>query len=169
MTRSDRHPRPALTVDCVVFGVDEEDFVEGLGFCSGFIVAPDVVLTASHCLHGPAYLEVNTDFEVVTDDGVRHRPARLLGFDVQRDYLLLEVPGLERYGVLELSADVRVGEPVYTIGHSNRSAAALIGLLKAHAVRLLVDIRAFPRSRRFPRSNDPPNDRLAESRSGGPA
>lgn len=43
--------------------------------------------------------------------------------------------------------------PLYTVGHSNRSAATLVGLLKAHAVRLLVDIRAFPRSRRFPQYN----------------
>ncbi|MGE0483146.1 MAG: DUF488 family protein [Gammaproteobacteria bacterium] len=45
------------------------------------------------------------------------------------------------------------GATFLTIGHSNRSAATFVGLLKSHAVRLLVDIRAFPRSRRFPQYN----------------
>ncbi len=39
---------------------------------------------------------------------------------------------------------------IYTIGHSNRSAAALIEALDRHDIRLLLDIRAFPRSRRHP-------------------
>jgi len=39
---------------------------------------------------------------------------------------------------------------VHTIGHSNRSAAALIEALNRHDIRTLLDIRAFPRSRRFP-------------------
>ena len=42
---------------------------------------------------------------------------------------------------------------VYTIGHSNRSATALIELLTAHDIRALLDIRAFPRSRRHPHFN----------------
>lgn len=39
---------------------------------------------------------------------------------------------------------------IYTIGHSNRSAAALVALLRANAVDLVVDVRRFPRSRRHP-------------------
>lgn len=39
---------------------------------------------------------------------------------------------------------------ICTIGHSNRSADALLATLRAHGVVLLVDIRAFPRSRRHP-------------------
>ena len=42
---------------------------------------------------------------------------------------------------------------IHTIGHSSRSAATLIVLLKRHDIRLLVDIRAFPRSRRYPQFN----------------
>lgn len=39
---------------------------------------------------------------------------------------------------------------VYTIGHSTRSLEELIEALKAHEIAVLVDIRAFPMSRRLP-------------------
>ena len=42
---------------------------------------------------------------------------------------------------------------IYTIGHSNRSIEAFIGLLKAFGVRQLADIRNFPGSRKFPQFN----------------
>ena len=42
---------------------------------------------------------------------------------------------------------------VLTIGHSTRSLEALIGLLRAHQVRRLVDVRTIPRSRHNPQFN----------------
>jgi uncharacterized protein (DUF488 family) len=42
---------------------------------------------------------------------------------------------------------------LYTIGHSTRSLDELIETLQAHSVRTLVDIRAFPISRRLPHFN----------------
>jgi uncharacterized protein (DUF488 family) len=42
---------------------------------------------------------------------------------------------------------------LYTIGHSTRTLAELIEVLQAHAIRNLVDIRAFPMSRRLPHFN----------------
>jgi uncharacterized protein (DUF488 family) len=42
---------------------------------------------------------------------------------------------------------------IYTIGHSTRSIEELIATLEAHAIKTLVDIRAFPRSRRWPQFN----------------
>ena len=42
---------------------------------------------------------------------------------------------------------------VFTIGHSTRTLDELVGLLRAHGVRTLVDIRAFPMSRRLPHFN----------------
>lgn len=39
---------------------------------------------------------------------------------------------------------------VYTIGHSTRTLDDLIEALRAHEIRTLVDIRAFPMSRRLP-------------------
>ncbi|MDB5866762.1 MAG: hypothetical protein JWO70_4568 [Betaproteobacteria bacterium] len=40
--------------------------------------------------------------------------------------------------------------PIYTIGHGNRPLAELAELLKLHSVSYLVDVRAFPGSRRHP-------------------
>ncbi len=45
------------------------------------------------------------------------------------------------------------GATVYTIGHSTRSADELVALLSEAGVKLLVDVRAFPSSRRHPQFN----------------
>jgi len=42
---------------------------------------------------------------------------------------------------------------LYTIGHSTRTFEELIDTLRAHQVQTLVDIRAFPMSRRLPQFN----------------
>jgi uncharacterized protein (DUF488 family) len=42
---------------------------------------------------------------------------------------------------------------LYTIGHSTRTLDQLVAALKAHGVGTLVDIRAFPMSRRMPHFN----------------
>ncbi len=49
---------------------------------------------------------------------------------------------------------------VLTIGHSTRDLETFIGLLRAHGVKLLVDVRTVPRSRRNPQFN---RDSLPES------
>ena len=49
---------------------------------------------------------------------------------------------------------------LYTIGHSTRPLEELIEALRAHQIRTLVDIRAFPMSRRLPNFN---RDSLAET------
>jgi uncharacterized protein (DUF488 family) len=48
--------------------------------------------------------------------------------------------------------------PVFTIGHSTRSAAEFISLLQESGVTLLIDVRRFPVSRRYPHFNQ---DQLA--------
>ena len=48
---------------------------------------------------------------------------------------------------------------IYTIGHSTRSLDELIEALQAHGIKTLVDIRAFPVSRRHPQFN---RENLAE-------
>jgi uncharacterized protein (DUF488 family) len=45
------------------------------------------------------------------------------------------------------------GMTVYTIGHSTRSAEELLALLGEADVKLVVDVRAFPSSRRYPQFN----------------
>ena len=42
---------------------------------------------------------------------------------------------------------------LYTVGHSTRSIDELVETLQAHAIQTLVDIRAFPMSRRLPQFN----------------
>jgi uncharacterized protein (DUF488 family) len=42
---------------------------------------------------------------------------------------------------------------LYTVGHSTRSFDDLIETLQAHAIKTLIDIRAFPMSRRLPQFN----------------
>ena len=42
---------------------------------------------------------------------------------------------------------------IYTIGHSTRSFEELVAMLNAHGVEKLADVRAFPKSRRFPHFN----------------
>ncbi len=42
---------------------------------------------------------------------------------------------------------------LYTIGHSTRPLDDLLASLQAHQIRTLVDIRAFPMSRRLPQFN----------------
>ena len=42
---------------------------------------------------------------------------------------------------------------LYTIGHSTRTGAELASALQAHGIETLVDIRAFPMSRRLPHFN----------------
>jgi uncharacterized protein (DUF488 family) len=42
---------------------------------------------------------------------------------------------------------------LYTIGHSTRTLEELIDALRAHEIKTLVDIRAFPMSRRLPQFN----------------
>ncbi len=39
---------------------------------------------------------------------------------------------------------------VYTIGHSTHTAEAFLGLLQAHGIRQVADIRSIPQSRRHP-------------------
>jgi uncharacterized protein (DUF488 family) len=43
--------------------------------------------------------------------------------------------------------------PFFTIGHSTRSVEEFVGLLRAADVRLVVDVRTMPRSRRMPQFN----------------
>lgn len=49
---------------------------------------------------------------------------------------------------------------LFTVGHSNRSIADFLALLKSHNVKRLVDVRTIPKSRHNPQFN---RDALAES------
>jgi uncharacterized protein (DUF488 family) len=49
---------------------------------------------------------------------------------------------------------------IWTIGHSTRGIDEFISLLEENEIKLLVDVRAFPRSKRYPQFN---KDALGES------
>ncbi|MFO0773928.1 MAG: DUF488 domain-containing protein [Nitrospiraceae bacterium] len=44
---------------------------------------------------------------------------------------------------------------LWTIGHSTRSAEEFCALLKTHSIEMLVDVRRFPGSRRYPHFGSP--------------
>jgi uncharacterized protein (DUF488 family) len=46
-----------------------------------------------------------------------------------------------------------MANPLFTIGHSVRTLGVFVDLLKAAEVRLVVDVRAIPRSRTNPQYN----------------
>jgi uncharacterized protein (DUF488 family) len=46
-----------------------------------------------------------------------------------------------------------VSVTIYTIGHSTRSIDDFVALLEREGIRALVDVRAFPMSRRYPHFN----------------
>ena len=49
---------------------------------------------------------------------------------------------------------------IWTIGHSTRSIEEFVEMLQAYKIEVLVDVRSFPGSRRFPQFN---KENLAES------
>ena len=49
---------------------------------------------------------------------------------------------------------------IWTVGHSTRSGEGFVQILLAHGVEVLVDVRTFPGSRRYPQFN---RDALAEN------
>jgi len=108
-----------------IAGYKDDDFRDNIGFCTGFLVAPNVVLTASHCLWGSDFLDIHTDVDIRTADNKKFRPKRLLGFDPVRDYLFLEVEGMDSYGHVNFAGDVKVGQTVYTLGNAHGQGIAI--------------------------------------------
>lgn len=104
---------------------DKKDFRDNIGYCTGFLVAPNVVLTASHCLWGNDFLDLQTDFELRAYDGKKFKPVRVLGFDSIRDYLFLEMAGMESYGFLEFADSYKIGQTVYTLGNAHGQGIAI--------------------------------------------
>ena len=59
----------------------------------------------------------------------------------------------ESVGSAENSQRISALATIYTIGHSTRRLDELVTALRAHGIGALVDIRAFPMSRRLPHFN----------------
>jgi uncharacterized protein (DUF488 family) len=55
-----------------------------------------------------------------------------------------------------------LSDPIFTVGHSNRTLSEFTDILRAAEIRALVDVRRFPASRRHPHFNLAPlRERLA--------
>lgn len=48
----------------------------------------------------------------------------------------------------------KIAHTVYTIGHSTHTIAEFIAMLQPYGIQLLVDVRRFPMSRKFPQFNE---------------
>jgi hypothetical protein len=106
-------------------GLSDADFKDTSGFCTGFLVGPNVVLTAAHCLFGRVVIDLNNDFYLKTSDGERHQIRKVLGFDVKRDFLFLETEGMEKYGHLNFAESYEIEQKVFTIGNVHGEGIAI--------------------------------------------
>ncbi len=106
-------------------GLSDADFKDSSGFCTGFLVGPNIVLTAAHCLFGRVVIDINNDFYLKTSDGKKHKIQQVLGFDVKRDYLFLKTEGMESYGHLNFAAGYDVEQTVYTVGNVHGEGIAI--------------------------------------------
>ncbi len=118
-------------------GLNDTDFKETAGFCTGFLVGPNVVLTAAHCLMGRMVIDINNEFYLKTSDGQQHQILRVLGFDVKRDFLFLETSGMEAYGHLSFAESYEVEQKVYTVGNVHGEGIAIRdGILSSESADL---------------------------------
>ncbi|GEM_PF-3336770 len=95
----------------------EEDFKETVGFCTGFLVEKNILLTAHHCVSPPPGLSIEKDFILKTFDNREIIPKRILGFDFTKDYLFLEVEGFNDNPFFRFTEKIEIGQKVFTIGN----------------------------------------------------
>lgn len=105
--------------------LEEKDFKANVGFCSGFLVKPQVVMTASHCILGADGITPMANFQLKSHDGVKHQVDKVLGLDLSRDIILLEVKTLKGYPHFELKGKHEIGEAVYTVGNVHGEGMAV--------------------------------------------
>ncbi|MBL7545854.1 MAG: trypsin-like peptidase domain-containing protein [Bdellovibrionaceae bacterium] len=95
----------------------EEDFKETVGFCTGFLVEKNILLTAHHCISPPPGLSIEKDFILKTYDNREITPKRILGFDFTKDYVFLEIEGFNDNPFFKITEKTEIGQKVFTIGN----------------------------------------------------
>jgi hypothetical protein len=95
----------------------EDDFKETVGFCTGFLVEKNVLLTAHHCVSTPPGMSIEKDFILKTFDNREILPKRILGFDFMKDYLFLEIEGFNDNPSFKITDTIEIGQKVFTIGN----------------------------------------------------
>jgi S1-C subfamily serine protease len=103
----------------------DEDFSTSLGFCTGSLIAPNVIMTANHCMQGSGVADPTYRLTVKTHDRKEHKIKRMLGFDAKRDFAFLEMEGMESYGYLSFSDSFELGDKVFTIGNAHGEGIAI--------------------------------------------
>ena len=119
-----RHPKPIEELKTYA-GLTDADFKDKAGFCTGFLVGPNIVLTAAHCLFGRFVIDINNDFYLKAADGKQFKIKEVLGFDVKRDFLYLKTEGMEEYGHLEFAPKYEIEQKVYTVGNVHGEGIAI--------------------------------------------
>ena len=105
--------------------LEDKDFQDKVGYCTGFLVGPGIVLTANHCFNLGRIDSITSKFYMKTSDGKKHKANRVLGLDKKRDYLFLEVDSLKGYDYLKYSTNHEVGQKVFTIGNVGGEGIAI--------------------------------------------
>lgn len=106
-------------------GFKSEDFKETVGFCSGFLIAPKTVMTASHCLLGASGINPTSNFELKTFDGKKHQIDEVLGLDISRDIIVVKAESLSDYSFFNFKESHKIGEPVFTVGNVHGEGIAI--------------------------------------------
>jgi S1-C subfamily serine protease len=87
----------------------EKSVVQLSANCSGFVIheAEDWVLTANHCGSD------DPDKSIIVD----LRPGKVQATDIQKDFLVLHVPGIDRPALHLATKDVEFGDVVLSFGY----------------------------------------------------
>jgi uncharacterized protein DUF488 len=74
------------------------------------------------------------------------------------DFITRDDSLLRRHGGFRREQVNRLGDAsrIWTIGHSTRGAEEFVEILREHQIEVLVDVRSFPGSRRYPHFNKGP-------------
>ncbi len=105
--------------------LNDDDFKSSIGFCTGFAVAKNIILTAQHCVVSPPGFEILKDFLIKSSDGREIKPIKILSMDYLQDYLFLEVEDLDNSHSFEFASNFEIGEKVFTIGNVSGEGLAL--------------------------------------------
>ncbi len=106
-------------------GLTDADLKDSSGFCTGFLVGPNIVLTAAHCLFGTMVIDIHNDFYLKTSDEKKHKIKAVLGFDIKKDYLFLRAEGMESYGHLKFAENYKIEQKIYTVGNVHGEGIAI--------------------------------------------
>lgn len=105
--------------------IEDKDLSDALGFCTGFLVQKNVILTANHCIQGSGMGEPSYQNILRTHDKKTFAIKRVLGFDSKKDFAFLEVEGMESYGYLEFADSYSLGDKVFTVGNAHGQGIAI--------------------------------------------